>query len=69
MYTHSIAIMFVFLILDNKLNISDNYLWLLFLPAFILTVAFSWISYYGYEVRFLRLKPKFSHILSGPEAR
>jgi peptidoglycan/LPS O-acetylase OafA/YrhL len=65
---HSIAIMFVFIIFE-KLNINDNYLWLLFLPAFILTVAFSWISYYGYEVRFLRLKHKFSHVLSGPEAR
>ena len=37
--------------------------------AFALTIFVSYISYYGFEIKFLKLKANFTHIDSGEAVR
>jgi peptidoglycan/LPS O-acetylase OafA/YrhL len=65
---HSICIMFS-VMLFRQMHLPQSLSWLIGISAFLLTTLVAYISYYGFEQRFLKLKKNFTHIVSGREAK
>lgn len=64
---HSICIV-VSLMLLEKLGLAKQQTWLITVLAFVLNTTISYVSYHGFEKRFLKLKKKFTRIVTEREA-
>ena len=65
---HLICLMFSIMLLE-RLGLSQISGYISGFLAFALTIFVSYISYYGFEIKFLKLKANFTHIDSGEAVR
>ena len=65
---HIIGLLIVFVTFEKMGWPQSGYLTIC-IPAFLVTVLMSYLSYHYFESPFLKLKQKFTHIVSGQEAK
>ena len=68
-YLYHLICLMLCIMLSEKLGLSQISGYISGSLAFALTIFVSYISYYGFEIKFLKLKANFTHINSGEAVR